>query len=469
MASITKRISKEGAVSYLVRVYYDRDGSGRQITRSTTYTPKQSASAAKMEREAQRYADRFEEQIRSGLIPIDGKTLFGDYAREWLDKATLAPKTRDRYEELLERIIPAIGHIKLEKLQARHLKSFYQNLAEEGVNRRGRYAVATTFDAVCVEKHLSRSEIAKRAGLSTSTVGAARRGAKISVATAEKIAAVLEKKPSSLFEIHESDRALSDKTILHHHRLISAILADAKRERIVPFNVAQEHMKAPRVEEKEPAYLTDEQARKFVALLFEEPDIRIKTALMLLITSGLRRGELCGIELSDLDFDNRLVHVLRAAQYQKRKGVTEVPTKNRSSRRAVKLPGFMMDILRDYLDWRVSQRFSLGSLWRGEQERLFVQHDGRPINPDTINYWLEKFIAKNNLPRITPHGLRHTFATLQITSGVDIRTLQSRTGHAQASTLVNIYSHAIRSAAEAATDTLEEVLLRPSAKTESVG
>jgi Site-specific recombinase XerD len=68
-------------------------------------------------------------------------------------------------------------------------------------------------------------------------------------------------------------------------------------------------------------------------------------------------------------------------------------------------------------------------------------------------------VEQNNFKRITPHSLRHTFATLQITAGVDICTLQARTGHAQASTLVNIYSHAIKSAQEAASNALESVLL----------
>lgn len=64
----------------------------------------------------------------------------------------------------------------------------------------------------------------------------------------------------------------------------------------------------------------------------------------------------------------------------------------------------------------------------------------------------------HDLPHLNPHALRHTFATLQIAAGVDLRTLQARTGHAQASTLVNIYSHALKSAAEAATNALDDML-----------
>jgi integrase len=62
------------------------------------------------------------------------------------------------------------------------------------------------------------------------------------------------------------------------------------------------------------------------------------------------------------------------------------------------------------------------------------------------------------LEHFTPHSLRHTFSTLQIAAGVDIRTLQARTGHAQASTLTNIYAHSLKSAAEAASDALDDIL-----------
>ena len=103
-----------------------------------------------------------------------------------------------------------------------------------------------------------------------------------------------------------------------------------------------------------------------------------------------------------------------------------------------------------------------GEDWKGAQERLFIREDGAPIYPGTINLWLDRFLKKHDLKRLTPHSLCHTFATLQIAAGVDIRTVQARTGHAQASTLVNIYSHdsyAIESAQEPASDMQESVLL----------
>ena len=121
---------------------------------------------------------------------------------------------------------------------------------------------------------------------------------------------------------------------------------------------------------------------------------------------------------------------------------------------------FMVDILGAYKVWWTEKRLMWGEDWQGDQQRLFIQDDGRPINPDTINYWLNRFLEKHALPHVTPHSLRHTFATLQLAAGVDIRTLQSRTGHSQASTLVNIYAHAVKSAQEAASAALEGVLLQ---------
>ena len=227
----------------------------------------------------------------------------------------------------------------------------------------------------------------------------------------------------------------------------------------MPFNVAREHATAPKVQRKEAVYLDDEEARRFLSAVLEETDIRKKAAFVVLLFTGLRRGELCGLSWQDIDEERQVINVVRASQYQQGKGVVEVPTKNVSSVRAVKVPAFVIEVLQEYRAAWNRQRLAWGDAWQGEAGRLFVQHDGKPINPDTINYWLNDFLKRHGLEHITPHSLRHTFATLQIAAGVDIRTLQARTGHAQASTLVNIYSHALKSAQEAASDALESVLL----------
>jgi len=265
-------------------------------------------------------------------------------------------------------------------------------------------------------------------------------------------------KTNDIFTVCESTEGLADKTVLHHHNLISVILAKAKLNKIIPHNVAREYTKKPKVQRKEAIYLDSEQAQQVVELLLEEDDIRVRTAIITLLYSGVRRGELCGLEWSDIDFDNNMILISRASQYQRGNGITEVPTKNESSERAIKMPAFAMSMLSLYKQWWSSEKLKLGDMWKGKKNRLFIQFDGKPINPDTINFWLNRFIEKHSLPHFTPHSCRHTFASLQLVAGVDIRTLQARTGHAQASTLVNIYSHVIKTVAEAASDALDDMM-----------
>ena len=458
MANIIKRESAKGEVSYRIRVHVDRNKSGKQTQKSMTYKPEPGMTPKQIEKELNKRVLEFETKIKSGLSAFDGTVKFEDYAAAWLESAQLAFKTRERYVSLLARINDAIGHIKLQSLQARHLETFYRNLEEDGIKDKGAYAVAGGLGGIIKAKGLTRGKLAGLAGIAASTAGVACAGGHVSIGVAEKICAALDMPLRKVFEAQEGTTGLSDKTIKHHHALISSILGKAKLERIVQFNVALEHMKAPKVKKKEARYLTYEQAWELVALLWNEDDIRLKTSIMLMLHSGVRRGELCGLSWQDVDEKRGVIHVLRASQYQSGNGIVETATKNESSRRSIKIPEAMFRQLAEYREWWNEQRLLNGDRWQGRENRLFIQSDGKPINPDTINYWLNKFIDKHGLEPFSPHSLRHTYATLQIAAGVDIRSLQARTGHAQASTLTDIYSHELKTASEAACDALEDML-----------
>ena len=252
---------------------------------------------------------------------------------------------------------------------------------------------------------------------------------------------------------------LSDRTICHHHTVIRAILSGAKRAHLVQHNVASEFMDAPKLPRGEARYLSDVSAREFMSFLAAEPDIRVKAALTLSLFTGVRRGELCGLEWRDIDFERRVIRISKASQYVAGRGVVEMPTKTRSGERGITVSPYVIEVLEEYHLWWLEYREEQGEKWNGVKENLFIQADGKPIFPGTINLWLKNFTERNNLPYLNPHALRHTFITLQITAGVDLRTLQARSGHAQASTLLNVYCHAIQSAQERAAQALDEVLL----------
>ena len=460
MANITKRTNKDGSPSYLIRVSCGYGSDGKQIMKRTTWKPAKNMTEKQTEKELNRFVVDFENKVMGGLVAFDGSMKFAEYADIWLNNAQLANKTKETYGFLLVRINQAIGHIKLQNIQSHHLESFYKNLKEGGIKSPGTHAISDKgkLDKILVEKNMKRKDLSMLANIAPNTITVARKGERISIDSAEKIAAALDMPVKQIFKLNETTTGLSDKTILHHHRLISAILGKAKKERIIPHNVAVEHTKAPKLTKKEAVYLDDIQAQNLVELLLNENDIRTKTSILILLYSGVRRGELCDLEWRDIDYERQVIYIRRASQWQKDNGVTTVPTKNESSVRTIKMPAFIFDIIKLYMTWWSRQKITNGDKWQGFENRLFIQTDGLPVNPDTINFWLEKFIEKNNLPHFTPHALRHTFATLQIMAGVNIRTLQARGGWAQASTLVNTYSHAIKTADEIAADALEDML-----------
>jgi integrase len=247
---------------------------------------------------------------------------------------------------------------------------------------------------------------------------------------------------------------LSGNSILHYHRLISSILTTAVEWQIILSNPA-ERARAPRAEKKEAKYLDDVEARQLIKLLDIEP-IQYRTMVTLLIFSGLRRGELCGIKWSDIDFASGLMHVQRAVQYLPGKGLFEVPPK-RGSQRVIKLPSVALRLLLEHKNAQAAEAKACGDQWQ-ENALVFTRWNGTYFNPDDLTQWFNAFIQRNGLKKATPHSLRHTNATLMIAAGTDLRTVSKRLGHVQTSTTSNIYAHAIRSADEAASETLENIL-----------
>ena len=474
MATVKKHIAKNGQITYYIRC---SDGycNGKQIERSMTWKPPANYSEKQVEKELQRQIVLFEESVRNGSS-FNSNTRFGEYAETWLENnrpPLLAPKTYERYQALLKNINAAIGEIKLCKLQSHHLQEFYANLRENGIKKTGTYAISFKLKAYLLENDISASKLSHISGVSVTTIKTACSGEKhVSIESAERIAKALNLSTAKIFELHKETSGLSSKTILHHHRLISSILSQAARDRIVPFNVAdRNYMKAPKLEHSEAVFLDDIQLKKVIECLENEP-IKWKTAMYLLIFSGMRRGELLGLEWSDIDFENRIIHIKRTSQYVKGMGIITKSPKNETSYRTIKLSESMFEVLLEYHNYWLKLRRDLLDIWQNAIEitladgskkriindRLFIKDDTTPMNPDSLTGWTQKFIERHNLPYFSPHSLRHTHATLLIAEGVSIPTVSRRLGHSSIATTSKIYVHAIQSADEIASDIIDDKL-----------
>ncbi len=478
MAKIDKRTGK-GGVSYRIRVFNGYKSDGSQGVTSMTYKPSPGMTEKQLEKTLNETAVLFEKRVKDGFI-LDGNIKFSEFAKKWVTEYAakqLAPKTLERYKSLLVKINAAIGNIRLDKLQPHHLQEFYNNLGEDGINDGSVFYVPTIdIGKMILEKKIKKVTIFRATGIATNTILSVCNGNKVRKQTAEALCKYLKIDLKDSFKEIRLRSTLADTTILHYHRLIGTILQTAVQWQVIYDNPAR-RVKPPKVPKMEAKYLEDTDIPAIIEALKGAP-IRWRTMVLMLLYSGMRRGELCGLEWKDIDFDNNVIHIRRSSQYVVGLGVITKDTKNISSDRVIKLPEYMLSIVKEYKVWQNEIRLKLGKSWKdkititradGKKEivlndRIFTGvgnmgvDDGTPIHPDSLTKWVNDFQKKNNLPKFTPHTLRHTNISLLIAAGVPIRNISQRAGHSQLSTTSNIYAHAIKTVDEIAAEAIGDAL-----------
>ena len=172
-----------------------------------------------------------------------------------------------------------------------------------------------------------------------------------------------------------------------------------------------------------------------------------------MLQTGIREGELAGLEWKDIDFDKGEIHIQRNSQYIRRIGIVTGTTKTRSGNRAIAIAPDLIVLLEKYRNWQNAEKARIGDLWQNT-DRLYTQWDGSPIHNQTI----KKFLADSGFKYTTVHGLRHSFATLQIAAGTDLRTVSQLLGYADVSTTMNIYAHSLKISETAAASKISKIL-----------
>ena len=227
-------------------------------------------------------------------------------------------------------------------MQPQHIKAFLENLREDGIKDNGKYIPIIDLGVLLKKRKVTRSELSVEAGISVNTAGVACQGTNVVKNTAEKICKALGLNFKETYKPVCTDGKLSDKTVLHYFRLISSILNGAVMDDQVILSNPAKRVRPPQCKQKEAPYLDEVQAAQMIELLESEP-FQFKTMIFLLLYSGMRRGELCGLEWKDIDFTNKLVSIRRESQYIPKKGIITKSTKNGSSVRTIKLSETAME------------------------------------------------------------------------------------------------------------------------------
>jgi integrase/recombinase XerC len=197
------------------------------------------------------------------------------------------------------------------------------------------------------------------------------------------------------------------------------------REGVIELNPAK-LVATPRKEKKLPVHLSIEDAVRFIETPDTETDFgkRDRAILELLYATGVRVSELVQLDLRDVDFKNKLLRV-----FGKRRKERIVPFGDPAAR-----------ALQDYLDIR--GRFLMNAaVSKRDAQPLILNYQGTRMTARSVGRLVEKYIRLcAGIHDISPHALRHSFATHLLDSGADLRDIQELLGHARLST-TQIYTH----------------------------
>lgn len=435
MATVEKRGN-----SYRITVSNGYDITGKQIREKATFTPDPNLTPRQQKKSLDKYVFDFEEKVRNGKFLKGEKITVQEFSERWLKEYALQQleaSTIEKYKhELNNKIIPALGHLKIAKLQPLHLQSFYNNLLESGVRKdkktggyspssiKKTHAVLSVLLKTAVQWQVIESNVCER--VSPPKIRKEIDGVKFF--TPEQCVIFLEALNKDYMTEYKAHDRIDDTGIKYHVRDYKESHSLATQHKIF-FNIA--------------------------------------------LFGGLRKGELLALTWDDINFENNTIRVSKAVSVVNGQHIIKQP-KNNTSNRIVTLPDTVMKLIKRLKMEQNEKKLSLGDYWE-DSGYLFTQENGKLMNYSTPYHTFKDLIVKYNnsilnddsipddskdgllLPNIPLHGLRHTSATLLISEQVDIRTVSARLGHAQTSTTMNIYAHSLKESDKKASDKLENL------------
>ena len=244
-------------------------------------------------------------------------------------------------------------------------------------------------------------------------------------------------------ESQNQPKGLSTKTVRNINQVISSAMQLAIQQHLISHDPT-DGCALPKTEHREMQTLSADQ---LAAFLLEAKHSGVFEMYYIELATGLRRGELLGLKWEDIDFTAQTLRVRR--QVGRINGeVREAPLKTKNAYRTISLGTDTVDILKQQREKQPSSAY------------VFPGPTGGPIAPDSVLHMLHRVLDRAGLPEIRFHDLRHTFATLALQNGVDVKTVSGMLGHFSAGFTLDTYAHVTTAAQKKAAETMGEVLAR---------
>ena len=380
-------------------------------------------------REAMREADR-------GRVVRPSTRTVAQFLAEWFTaiEPSIDATTWQNWKDYAQAyVIPRIGGQRLQNLDEPQLLKLYGKLLAEGRVKRDRNSEMYAYwsDRAAKGENPTAREVSDAC---KTTIHAAR------AAVRRYRSGVIPKQVTG---------GLAPKTVRNIHAMIHRALVDAVAWRYIAYNPAS-NIKPPKRPRKRRMVWRPDQIQAFLMSVQRD---RFAALFLLELTTGIRRGQICGLKWSavDLDAGEITVHdsrvVVAGHARDKAGGKTENADQTISIDRAT------VAALRRWRERQDGEREFFGADYH-PGDYVFTFEDGRPPHPDTIRQRFDRLAAAAGLSRITFHDLRHSYATGALKAGVSPKILSERIGHADVGFFLQTYAHVItnddREAAEQA-------------------
>ena len=410
--SIYKRKNGKGKSKWAASITIGQDDKGK---------PKRKTFYGETREEVKNKLNEVLSKISHGTYREPAKIKFSEWLDTWLNdykKRHLRTTTWESYESHSRlHIKPAIGYIKLSQLTTTHLQRLYNDKLDGG-----------------------RSDN-KKGGLSA-------------------------------------------KSVKEIHGVIYGALEQAKKEGMIIINPA-DAVVLPKVEKPEIKFFDSEEVAIFLTAARET---HYFVAYYLELATGLRRGELLGLRWKDVDLEYKSITVTQGLLRSK-DGLIFQPPKTKQSHRTISIPVGVTTELKNHKKKQAEIKLKAGEAWHKElifltrkpepNDLVFTNEIGQPVDPRALTRHFERLIERINkdieiageekcwkqedietkkLKRISFHDLRHTYATLSLQQGVDMKTTQENLGHFDPGFTLSVYSGVTNRMKQKSTDKIGELL-----------
>ena len=256
----------------------------------------------------------------------------------------------------------------------------------------------------------------------------------------------------------KTGKPLSECTVEGVHACLCGILSDAMEGGFLDHNPAwRTYRYAGKKKEKA---IADEATTQRLITALEEESLKYETYFKLIIATGMRRGECCGLQWGDINWQERSIHIQRNVVKVTGEDIIVKETKTVAGDRYVYFSLEMESLLKEFQRECAWEAETYDNRKLEDTDYIFRRHGYRlPMTPTTFTWRFKLILKKHGLPpALNVHSLRHTNASLLIAGGADVATVAGLLGHSQPSTTLDIYTHAFDKNKKAASRVLQEGL-----------